>query len=275
MQGVFLLLAFTCLGHECQDLWSQCNGMHVSADWTLVYTLIQKSFGGMESEPMLTSWEKYPLLEKILRGGLNPWRCIKQDSEPNTLSLSYSGSQPSQQWFKHQYSSGYHVTCLVLHQARQPAQHTTNELLPPSPSTTPTPPQLTAIPAESQQWFKHWYSSGYHVTRLVLPQARQWAQHTPMSYCGSPPVPSPPLTAIPAESQQWFKHWYSSGYHVTRLVLPQARQWAQHTTNELLRSPHSLPSQLSHSSDSKTGTLVATTWSCFSPCGPLDPKSSD
>ena len=30
--------------------------------------------------------------EKILpRGGLNPPRCIKQDSEPNTLPMSYSG----------------------------------------------------------------------------------------------------------------------------------------------------------------------------------------
>ena len=29
MLGVFLLLAFTSLGHECQDLLSLCNGMHV------------------------------------------------------------------------------------------------------------------------------------------------------------------------------------------------------------------------------------------------------
>ena len=29
MLGVFLLLAFTHLGHECQDILSLCNGMHV------------------------------------------------------------------------------------------------------------------------------------------------------------------------------------------------------------------------------------------------------
>ena len=35
---------------------------------------------------MLTPREKSPLSEKILlRGGSNPRRCIKQDSEPNTL----------------------------------------------------------------------------------------------------------------------------------------------------------------------------------------------
>ena len=45
----------------------------------------------MQSEPMLTPWEKSPLPENILpRGGWNPRRCIKQDSEPNTLPTSYS-----------------------------------------------------------------------------------------------------------------------------------------------------------------------------------------
>ena len=32
MLGVFLLLAFTHLGHECQDLLSLCDGMHVCTD---------------------------------------------------------------------------------------------------------------------------------------------------------------------------------------------------------------------------------------------------
>ena len=43
MLGVFLLPAFTRLGHECQDLLNPCNGMHVCTDWTLVYTLMWKS----------------------------------------------------------------------------------------------------------------------------------------------------------------------------------------------------------------------------------------
>ena len=34
MLGVFLLPAFARLGHECQDLWSLCDGMHVSTDQT-------------------------------------------------------------------------------------------------------------------------------------------------------------------------------------------------------------------------------------------------
>ena len=32
MLGVFLLPAFTRLGHGCRDLWSPCDGMHVCAD---------------------------------------------------------------------------------------------------------------------------------------------------------------------------------------------------------------------------------------------------
>ena len=30
--GVFLLPAFTCLGHGCQDLLSPCDGIHVCTD---------------------------------------------------------------------------------------------------------------------------------------------------------------------------------------------------------------------------------------------------
>ena len=48
MLGVFLLLALTRLEHR----------MHVFSDQTSVYTLIQKSFRGMESEPMSTPGEK-------------------------------------------------------------------------------------------------------------------------------------------------------------------------------------------------------------------------
>ena len=80
MLGVFLLPAFTRLGHECQDLLSPCDGMHVCTDYTSVYTLIRKSWGffgrgggggwrgweggdgggggGVESEPMSTPREK-------------------------------------------------------------------------------------------------------------------------------------------------------------------------------------------------------------------------
>ena len=46
----------------------------------------------MESEAVITAKENSPLPETILpRSGWNPRRCIKQDSEPNTLPRSYSG----------------------------------------------------------------------------------------------------------------------------------------------------------------------------------------
>ena len=63
MLGVFLLPAFTHVGHEYQDLLSLCNEMHVCTDYTSVYTLIQKSFWGMESESMLTPRENSPVLQ--------------------------------------------------------------------------------------------------------------------------------------------------------------------------------------------------------------------
>ena len=43
MLGVFLLPAFTLLGHECLGLLTPCHGMHVCTDQASVYTLIQKN----------------------------------------------------------------------------------------------------------------------------------------------------------------------------------------------------------------------------------------
>ena len=90
MLGVFLLPAFTRLGHERQDRLSPCDGMHVSTDKTSIYILVQDSLRGKESEPMLTPRKKSALPEKN-----SPQRRI----EPRTL-----------------------------HQAGQRAQHTTDEL---------------------------------------------------------------------------------------------------------------------------------------------------
>ena len=75
MLGVFLLPAFTRLGHECQDLLSAC--VH-KLDLGLYSH--PKEFGG--------EWSKKPCFlqgGKPLRGGLNPQRCITQDREPNIL----------------------------------------------------------------------------------------------------------------------------------------------------------------------------------------------
>ena len=92
MLGVFLLPAFIRLGHECNDVLSPCDGMHVSTDSTSVYTLIRKSFGGVESEQahIASKGKKSPLRKKK-----SPQSSIK----PTTL-----------------------------HQAGQRANHTTNEL---------------------------------------------------------------------------------------------------------------------------------------------------
>ena len=97
--GVFLLKAFTHLGHECQDLLSPCNGMQVCTNYTSVYTLIRKNFGGMESEPMLTPSEESSLPKKF------------SSEEDRTHDAASTG---------------------------QRAQHTTNELFrPPPPSSYP------------------------------------------------------------------------------------------------------------------------------------------
>ena len=72
MLGVLLLLAFTHLGHECQDLLSPCNGMLVRTDKTSVYTLIQKNFRGQESEP--------------IKGKIPSTRCSEEDRTHNAAS---------------------------------------------------------------------------------------------------------------------------------------------------------------------------------------------
>ena len=74
MLGVFMLPAFTRLGHERQDLLSARDGMRLCTD-SVCNTLIRKSLGGMEFEPMLTPREKSSLPEN------SPQRRI----EPTTL----------------------------------------------------------------------------------------------------------------------------------------------------------------------------------------------
>ena len=80
--GVFLLLAFTHLGHECQDLLSLCHRMHVCTDYTSVYTLIWNSFRVNGVRTHANSKGKFPSTGKILRGGSNPWRCISMTVSP-------------------------------------------------------------------------------------------------------------------------------------------------------------------------------------------------
>ena len=82
--GVFLLSAIYSLGHECQDLVSPCDGMHMCTDYTSVYTLIGKSFGEWSQKPCKLPWTN-PLYRRV-RGGWSPRCCTTQDSEPSTLT---------------------------------------------------------------------------------------------------------------------------------------------------------------------------------------------
>ena len=101
MLGVFLLPAFIRLGHECQDLLSPCDGMHVFTDQTSVYTLTRKRVffggvggggGGMESKPMLTPREKSPLPEKFSskEDGTHD-AASSSTASPTHYQLSYPG----------------------------------------------------------------------------------------------------------------------------------------------------------------------------------------
>ena len=67
-----------------------------------------KEFGGNWVRTHVNSKVKIPFTGKNFRGGWNPWHCVKQDSEPNTLPMSYPGP--------HLYSSCFlpkeHAECI-------------------------------------------------------------------------------------------------------------------------------------------------------------------
>ena len=107
---VFLLPAFTHLRHECQDLWSPCDGMHVCTDWTSVYTLIRKSLGGMESASMLTPREKSPLLEKFFSEEDRTHNTVSSRTvSPAHYQLSYSGPWHWYKPIKYRRGDMYHT----------------------------------------------------------------------------------------------------------------------------------------------------------------------
>ena len=72
---VFLLPAFTRLGHERQDLLSPCDECMCAQTSPRFILSSEGVFGGMEFEPMLTPREESPLPENVPRGGSNPWHC--------------------------------------------------------------------------------------------------------------------------------------------------------------------------------------------------------
>ena len=119
MLGVFLWPVFACLGHECQDHLSLCDGMYASTEYTSVYTLIRKSYrewsqntsrvpdqNGISHacdiveihrsgpEPLTCSLhgEKSPLSE----GSKHGWTsnaASRRTASPTHYRLSYSSSQ--------------------------------------------------------------------------------------------------------------------------------------------------------------------------------------
>ena len=85
MLGVFLSPTFTRLGHESQDLLSPCDGIHVCRLDLGLYSYLNK-FGGMESEPMLSSREKSPPPE-----GRTSNAASRRTESPTRWRRSYSG----------------------------------------------------------------------------------------------------------------------------------------------------------------------------------------
>ena len=65
MLGVFLLPAFTRLGHESQDLYRSCDGCLCTQTRPRFILSSERVLGGMKSEPMLTPREKSLLAEEF------------------------------------------------------------------------------------------------------------------------------------------------------------------------------------------------------------------
>ena len=98
-----------------------------------------KEFWGNGVRTHVNSKGKIPSTGKILlRGGWDPRRCIKQDSQPNTLPASYSPEEDGTQdpASSRTVSPTLYQPAIpqrrmgprTLHQAGQPAQHTTSKL---------------------------------------------------------------------------------------------------------------------------------------------------
>ena len=73
--GVFLLPAFTRLGHKRQDLLVRAMKCMCAQTRPRFILSSEGVFWGMEFEPMLTPREKSPLPENVPRGGSNPRHC--------------------------------------------------------------------------------------------------------------------------------------------------------------------------------------------------------
>ena len=138
MLGVFLLPAFTRQGHERQELLSSCDGMH---RLDLGLCSHPTEFWGNGVRTHVNSKENISSTGKNLpRGGWNPRRCVKQDSELNTLPTSSTHYQRAQ----HTTNEPNTLPTSPTHYQR--AQHTTKE---PNTLLTSQTHYQRAIPAPS------------------------------------------------------------------------------------------------------------------------------
>ena len=89
MLGVFLLLAFTRLGHECQDLLSLCDGMYVCTDYRAQLILSSERVLGNGVRTHVNSKGKIP----STRGSAQDWTrdaASGRTASPTHYQLSYS-----------------------------------------------------------------------------------------------------------------------------------------------------------------------------------------
>ena len=82
MLDVFLLPAFTRLGHECHHLLSPCMCAQTRPRFILSS---EKVLGDGVRTHVISKGKTTSTGKILLRGGLNPRRCITQDNEPNPL----------------------------------------------------------------------------------------------------------------------------------------------------------------------------------------------
>ena len=125
MLGVFLFPAFTRPGHECQDLWSPCDGMHVCTDSH------PKEFLGNGVRTHVNSKGKITSTGKILLRGdwyHRPWpskrffRPVVEASATRATDRGFDSSfrqgsfsmVESYKWLKHWHSTGYPDRRLAL-----------------------------------------------------------------------------------------------------------------------------------------------------------------
>ena len=132
---MFLSPVFTCLGHECQDLFSLSGGMPEYTDWTSVHTLIRKKVlgNGVRTQKFMTR-EKSPLPEKKISHEENRTSdtASRRSASPSRYQRAIPASYPRLKPRPNKHCS-----------LPQRVHHDTNELFrPPTPDSNPDPTSI-------------------------------------------------------------------------------------------------------------------------------------